>query len=204
MHPVYQSRVLFIMRKKIFSRFYLQDVLHEVGLYKCPGCYLDSRFIIALFAGALLLAIIYPLLPVFSRTSVFQWMTMLSLVVWQPFIEELLFRGVIQGQLSRRQIVRKCILHISLANFVTSALFTALHLFTVSTVVALLVFIPSLVFGYLRDTYGSIFPSILLHAVYNLYVVLALLMAGQAIILKPVFQPASAIRTGHHGDLLNW
>lgn len=171
------------MSDKILSRFHLQGVLHEVGLYRCPGCYLDWRFISTLLAGALLLAIIYPLLPVFSRTSVFQWTTLLSLLVWQPFIEELLFRGVIQGQLSRRQVARKHILHISLANLLTSILFTTLHLLTFSSAVALLVFIPSLVFGYLRDAYGSIFPSFLLHAIYNLYVVLALLMTGQGIIL---------------------
>jgi membrane protease YdiL (CAAX protease family) len=183
MHPAWQSRVLFIMRKKIFSRFYLQDVLHEVGLYKCPGCYLDFRFIIALFSGALLLALIYPLLPIFSRTSGFHWLTVLSLVLWQPFIEELLFRGVIQGQLSRTQAGAKRIMHISLANLAASVLFTALHLLTISTAVALLVFVPSLVFGYLRDTYGSILPSIFLHAAYNLFVVLALIMAGQAEII---------------------
>lgn len=171
------------MSDKIFSRFHFQGLLHEVGLYRCSACYFDWRFITALLAGALLLVIIYPLLPVFSRTSVFQWTTLLSLLVWQPFIEELLFRGVIQGQLSRRQLASKRILHISLANLFTSILFTALHLLTLSSTVALMVFIPSLVFGYLRDTYGSIFPSILLHGVYNLYVVLALLMAGQATIL---------------------
>jgi membrane protease YdiL (CAAX protease family) len=55
----------------------------------------------------------------------------------------------------------------SLANWVTSLCFAASHLMWHSGLQALTVVVPSLVFGYFRDRYGRITPSVALHVFYN-------------------------------------
>jgi len=93
----------------------------------------------------------------------------LSGVILYPVIEELAFRGFIQTWLLEKSIFRnKPFLHISNANIVTSFLFASFHLFNQSPMWAALIFAPSLVFGYLRDRYDAVTPSIVIHAWYNL------------------------------------
>ena len=53
------------------------------------------------------------------------------------------------------------------ANIFVSLLFTVCHLWSHSPIWAVLVFFPSLAFGYLRDRFGSTVPSILMHMWYN-------------------------------------
>jgi uncharacterized protein len=90
----------------------------------------------------------------------------LSFVVVQPLLEELLFRGLLQGQLLRLGAARR-IGPISLANWVTTTAFVAAHLLTQPPGWALAVAVPSLVFGHLRERLASAWPAVLLHAVYN-------------------------------------
>jgi len=90
----------------------------------------------------------------------------LSFVVVQPLLEELLFRGLLQGQLLRLGATRR-IGPASLANWVTTAAFVAGHLFAQPPAWALAVAVPSLVFGHLRERLASVWPAVLLHAVYN-------------------------------------
>jgi len=55
------------------------------------------------------------------------------------------------------------------ANGLTSILFVAAHLIAHPLTMAVLVFLPSLVFGYFRDKYdGWLLPAMALHAYYNL------------------------------------
>jgi uncharacterized protein len=91
----------------------------------------------------------------------------LSVALWQPLFEELLFRGVIQGQLLQPMWGRKTWIGLSLANLLTSLLFTLAHLASHSVSWSLLVFIPSLCFGFMRNRFGSVYPAIVLHAFYN-------------------------------------
>ena len=56
---------------------------------------------------------------------------------------------------------------LSVANIVTSLLFTALHFIDHPPLWALLVLFPSLVFGYSKDRYVSLGAPVLLHVVYN-------------------------------------
>ena len=90
----------------------------------------------------------------------------LSSVILYPVIEELAFRGFIQTWLLEKSIFRK--LKLSYANLVTSFLFASFHLFNQSPLWAALIFAPSLVFGYLRERYEAVTPSIVMHAWYNL------------------------------------
>lgn len=94
---------------------------------------------------------------------------LLTSVVLYPIIEELAFRGFIQTWLLEKSIFRnKPFLHMSYANLVTSFLFASFHLFNQSPLWAALIFAPSLVFGYLRERYDAVTPSIVVHAWYNL------------------------------------
>jgi len=93
----------------------------------------------------------------------------LLLIVLYPLLEELVFRGLIQGECIRMSMLRQQFSGITLANFLTSTVFAAAHLFTHPFGMAVLVFLPSLAFGYFRDRYeGWLLPSILLHIYYNL------------------------------------
>jgi membrane protease YdiL (CAAX protease family) len=90
------------------------------------------------------------------------------LVLFYPIIEELSFRGMIQEYLSHKVGEYKGIAGISLANILTSMLFVLMHFMYHAPVWALLVFFPSLVFGYFKEHFSSVIPSILLHSFYNL------------------------------------
>ncbi len=90
-------------------------------------------------------------------------------VVLYPVIEELAFRGFIQSRLLEKSFFRKSLLlNITNANLVTSFLFASFHLFNQPPMWAALIFFPSLIFGYLRDRYEAVVPSIVMHAWYNL------------------------------------
>lgn len=91
----------------------------------------------------------------------------LSVALWQPLCEELLFRGVIQGYLAQSRSIQKTWFGLSISNLGTSCLFSLAHLTSHSISWSLLVLIPSLCFGFVRDRFGSVYPSIILHAFYN-------------------------------------
>jgi len=154
----------------------MANVFHDVGLLKCNNFYRDARFIVALLAGIPVVWMAHHWLPVFSSNFSFQWWVLLSVVIWQPLIEELLFRGIIQGQLYKYQWAKRSFFRVSHANIVTSVLFVAIHFVKNPSAWPLLIFVPSLVFGYFRDTFNSVYPSIVLHMAYNFFVVIALLI----------------------------
>ena len=98
---------------------------------------------------------------------------LVGFLVWQPLVEELLFRGVLQGQLGRTRGGRWQCRGISGANLLASALFVLAHASHHAPAWAVAVFVPSLAFGLMRDRHGSIYPGLLLHAVCNGAYVLA-------------------------------
>jgi len=94
---------------------------------------------------------------------------LLFAVVVYPILEELAFRGFIQTWLLEKKLFQPTILpQITRANVVTSLAFAALHLVSQPPLWAALVFLPSLIFGYLRERFDSVLPSIIVHAWYNL------------------------------------
>jgi len=90
----------------------------------------------------------------------------LSLVLVQPVAEELVFRGVLQGQLLRLSEGRR-VAGLTLANLATTAGFVAVHLLAQPPAWALAVAAPSLLLGHLRERLGSVWPAVALHAFYN-------------------------------------
>ncbi|UPT76566.1 JDVT-CTERM system glutamic-type intramembrane protease [Sulfurovum sp. XGS-02] len=89
------------------------------------------------------------------------------LIVFYPVIEELAFRGVIQEYIASKTEQYPSIFFLTVANIMTSVLFVLIHFVHHTPVWALLVFVPSLIFGYFKDQYNNIVPSIFLHMFYN-------------------------------------
>ncbi len=91
----------------------------------------------------------------------------LSLCLVQPLIEELIFRGVLQGELLRRSWGQRKWSAISAANGATSIAFAALHFLSHAPLWAAGVLIPSLLFGHFRERHASLYPPLCLHIYYN-------------------------------------
>lgn len=152
----------------------LVHIFKESGLMNCPQFYRDSRFIAAIIGGVFVVWLLHDRMPVFSSSITLNWKFLISVLIWQPLIEELLFRGIIQGQLSRQRWGQQVLFKISVANIVTSILFVVMHMLHNLPIWSLAIFVPSLVYGYLRDTFNSVYPAMVLHSSYNLIVVLGL------------------------------
>lgn len=93
-----------------------------------------------------------------------------SLALVQPLLEELVFRGILQGQALRLTVRRGALIRlgpVTLANVLVTLAFVALHLRSQPLYWALAVAGPSLVSGHVRERFDSVWPAVLLHAVYN-------------------------------------
>jgi len=131
---------------------------------------LKTEFIIALLIA-----------PIFSYFYAKEYATVSTNIFWlfsdfkslflliglYPILEEITFRGVIQGWFLRYQIFKKSYFGLTIANIVTSLLFSLIHIVNHKLVWAMLIFFPSLVFGYFRDRSKDIKLSIILHIFYN-------------------------------------
>lgn len=94
------------------------------------------------------------------------WGAWMSLVLVQPIAEELVFRGVLQGQVLRLGGARKAG-PLTWANLATTAGFVSLHLVSQPPAWALSTVAPSLLLGHLRERFGSVLPALFVHAFFN-------------------------------------
>lgn len=129
----------------------------------------DKYFLLALLAAPAVWALlVWQLQPVIDIA----WPLrapgrFLLLALAYPLLEEIAFRGALQGWLLTRTWARTARYGVTLANIVTSAAFTALHFFSHPALWAAAVFVPSLVFGFFRDRHRGIATPIALHVFYN-------------------------------------
>ncbi len=142
----------------------LPGIRADLGLEAPEQGSLDRLFILALVGGATLAWIVGGIAQARDAVS---WLTLASLVVWQPVVEELLFRGVLQGMLRRTGLGLRSCRGLSMANLITSLAFVLVHFVNQPMAWAMAVFAPSLVFGYFRDKSGSVLPPLVLHVIYN-------------------------------------
>lgn len=148
-------------------------ILDELGLRFRWDFAGDPSFLLAIAAGPLALMLLTVAWPAWNSGIRLEAGLLLSLGLWQPLIEELFFRGILQRQLARRAWARASVFGISGANLITSLLFSMAHVVQHSLPWALAVMLPSLVFGYVADRFQHIYPSIFLHITYNMsYLVL--------------------------------
>lgn len=91
----------------------------------------------------------------------------IMLIILLPLVEELAFRGYLQGYLAQFSVRRFSVGLFSGQNLITTAVFSSLHLFSHSAFWSLVVVIPSLVFGFFKDRYQSVIPAVILHVYFN-------------------------------------
>ena len=138
------------------------------GLKATPAFYRAPVFLSALAMGAA----VWLALPFLAVVQPLPWPHIFSLsflvaVLWQPTVEELLFRGCLQGWLFTHEWGKHSFVGISIANLLTSVVFSGAHIATHSLPWALSMLFPSLLFGVLRDRSGSVFPPLVMHIFYN-------------------------------------
>lgn len=92
----------------------------------------------------------------------------LSCVLWQPMLEEVFFRGILQRELLNLPWARRGWLGVSVANLLCSVAFSAAHIVHHPPLWAASVFLPSLLFGWMRERHHGIGASIALHSLFNL------------------------------------
>ena len=170
--------------QEISRRSLARSLMYESGLLQSPRCYSNYKFIAVLLAAIIVLWLIHDMLPPFTTSIEFHWKLWLSLVIWHPVVEELLFRGILQGQLIKSEWGKRSWLKISAANMVTSILFVGFHMVNNPPLFAFTVIVPSLVFGYFRDSCNSVYPAILLHSAFNALVIEGLFIHGNMVTLQ--------------------
>ena len=87
-------------------------------------------------------------------------------VLVYPVLEEIVFRGLIQ-EFVHDYLSKASLGPVSVANLLTSLLFTGVHFFYHPPLWAALVFFPSLVFGFFKDRTQGLMAPIILHVFYN-------------------------------------
>ncbi|VAX00880.1 hypothetical protein MNBD_GAMMA22-942 [hydrothermal vent metagenome] len=87
-------------------------------------------------------------------------------VILYPVLEEIVFRGAVM-EFFQEKTPGIVFFNLSKANVISSLIFTLLHFFYHPPLWASLVFIPSLIFGVLKERYNSLVPPILFHVFFN-------------------------------------
>ena len=132
------------------------------------ACFKDGLFWLAVMAAPLCWAILHYAFKLPVNNGLDHLLTALLLVVLvYPVLEEVVFRGALQGFLREKQIMLRSFAGISLANLAVSIVFTSLHFLNHAPLWAALVFGPSLIFGWCRDRFDHLLPPIALHIFYN-------------------------------------
>ncbi|MEO5862624.1 MAG: JDVT-CTERM system glutamic-type intramembrane protease [Burkholderiales bacterium] len=144
----------------------MRAILRDLALDRCPPFFRDWQFVAAVVAG-LLFWVFLAGVSTGVRRPTREVDVVLLLCLLQPLMEELIFRGVLQGELLRRSWGKRKWMGISAANAATSIAFTALHFLSHPPLWAAGVMIPSLLFGHFRERHTSLYPPICLHIYYN-------------------------------------
>lgn len=128
--------------------------------------FIDTHLALAAAAALPVLSVLFTVVgPAMHAPA--GWQAWASFVLAQPVLEELVFRGIVQGELLQWTGGRQAG-PVTQANLWTSLAFTVAHLLVQPPAWALAVAVPSLVFGHLRDRLRSIWPAVVLHGGYNL------------------------------------
>lgn len=93
-------------------------------------------------------------------------------------VEEVIFRGGVQGWLLRKELFKPGVLGLSRANWLTSSIFAAAHIWQHPLNLVPGYLAVSLVLGYFRERYHGILVPIALHAWYNLLLLFLPRVAG--------------------------
>jgi membrane protease YdiL (CAAX protease family) len=122
-----------------------------------------------LLAAALAPLLVWQWIPPWD-VSIFSkgWAGAVVFCVSVAVLEEVIFRGGIQGWLLQKAYFKSSISGFSRANWATSSLFAFAHVILHPAWLVPGYFAVSLVLGYFRERYRGILVPVLLHAYYNL------------------------------------
>lgn len=134
--------------------------MNRLAFLRSPGYWLFVSF------GPLVWLLLY-WLDISSGSAQASLNHLFLLIIVYPAVEELAFRGALQGWLRSLTGGRPMLGVVSQANLLTSIVFSLAHLFYQPWMWAMLVFLPSLIFGICRDRYQSVVPGMWLHMFYN-------------------------------------
>ncbi len=113
--------------------------------------------------------------PNFSRIESLR--TFLLACVFYPVCEEIIFRAFLLKETLKIKSLAAPILsfkllttdiQLTLANIIVSVIFAAAHAWYFSSIGALAVFFPSIIFGLCFEIRGRVLPAIIIHGLYNL------------------------------------
>ena len=146
----------------------------EFGFRFCPYGYNIAAIVFGVPIGWVLQLLIGRLssgLP--PERSFPLWMMIVYFVVGAAIQEEVIFRGLLQTTLARQVPGTLTFLgtSFSYAAIIIALLFGLIHL-TVNPITAASAFALGLLAGELRDRSGSLFPAILVHAIFNAFAVI--------------------------------
>ncbi len=131
-----------------------------------PRFWRDIQFWLAAVAAPLCWLLMF-WVDVPLRQTALPALALLQVVIISPVLEEIVFRGGLQGWLLKRDAMRRTRFGISLANALVSLVFAAMHLLHQPPLWAALVFVPSLVFGWAWERHQTLLSPIALHMAYN-------------------------------------
>ena len=128
----------------------------------------DPLFLLALLAGPAAWFVLYLVL---QPEPQWDWplaapLAFLMPALVYPVLEEIVFRGLVQ-ELVHEYLSPRSYGPLSVANLLTSLLFTGMHFIYHAPLWAALVLLPSLVFGFFKDRTGRLIAPIVLHCFYN-------------------------------------
>ena len=125
----------------------------------------DFQLVIALIAPLL----VWPWVPGFVNSPLQDsQIGAIALFLLAPIAEEILFRGLLQGWLLQKNGFKNLSFKVSGANWCSSLAFAAAHAWQHTLILVPGYFVISLVLGHFRERYHGILVPILLHAYYNL------------------------------------
>ena len=146
----------------------VRSVLADIGLGPWPPFLNDRLFHLALFSAIIVWVVLwFTVVPTFSAGQVSTLRLLVLTVIWYPVVEEILFRGIVQKFLIDTPWGSKSVAGLSIANWLTSFLFVLAHFWYQPVGWAIVILAPSLVYGFFRDRYSSIYPCLVLHSIYN-------------------------------------
>ncbi len=127
-------------------------------------------------------SVFYLLADSFSFQAPVQPSNWVVLVFLVPVLEEWVFRGWLFTRLHQAFATKLTIkfinqtLSVSIANAISSVLFCVLHLFSRDAITAVVVFVPSIVLGGIREETNRVLPCMVTHVAWNMgfYLVLGL------------------------------
>lgn len=126
---------------------------------------IDYQLLLALIAPLL----IWPWIPGWDNEYLQGWkFSAIALFILTPILEEIVFRGFLQGWLLHKDWFKKRTAGASRANWGTGLAFACAHAWQHALILVPGYLAVSLVLGHFRERYRGILVPVLLHGYYNL------------------------------------